>query len=96
MLYLVTDAFPTSTWIYGAKQHEQTTLPLGRRVEVPTAVAVFRDPVFPTPSKAMAQKLQNVVRYVDMPHGGHFPFYETPDLLVNDLRSFLLQLHAQT
>lgn len=40
----------------------------------------------------MAEKSHNVVRYVDMPRGGHFPFYEAPDLLVEDLRSFLLQL----
>ena len=56
MLYLVTDAFPSSTWIYGAKRHEETTLPAGKRVEVPTALAAFRDPVFPMPSRAMAEK----------------------------------------
>lgn len=92
MLYLVTDAFPTSTWIYGAKRNEEMTLPPGRRVEVPTAVAAFQDPVFPTPPRAVAEKSHRVVRYVDMAHGGHFPFYEAQDLLVNDLRSFLLQL----
>lgn len=92
MLYLVTDAFPTSTWIYGAKRHEEATLPPGRRVEVPTAVAAFQDPVFPTPPRAVTEKSHHVIRYVDMPRGGHFPFYETPDLLVDDLRAFLLQL----
>lgn len=92
MLYLVTDAFPTSTWIYGAKRHEEATLPRGRRVEVPTAVAAFQDLVFPTPPRAVTEKSHHVVRYVDMPRGGHFPFYETPDLLVDDLRGFLLQL----
>ncbi len=96
MLYLVTDAFPTSTWIYGAKQHEEMALPPGRRVEVPTAVAAFQDPVFPTPSRAVAEKSHHVVRYVTMPRGGHFPFYEAPDLLVEDLRSFLLQLRGET
>lgn len=94
MLYLVTDAFPTSTWIYGAKRHEEMTLPPGRRVEVPTAVAAFQDPVFPTPPRAVAEKSHRVVRYVDMARGGHFPFYEAPDLLVDDLRSFLLQLRG--
>lgn len=94
MLYLVTDAFPTSTWIYGAKRHEEMTLPPGRRVEVPTAVAAFPDPVFPTPPRAVADKSHHVVRYVDMPRGGHFPFYEAPELLVEDLRAFSAQLRA--
>lgn len=92
MLYLVTDAFVTSTWIYGAKRHEESTLPPGRRLEVPTAVAAFQDPVFPMPPRAVAEKSHHVVRYVSMPRGGHFPFYEAPDLLVGDLRAFLLQL----
>ena len=88
MLYLVTDAFPSSTWIYGAKTHEEATLPRGRRVEVPTALAAFPDPVFPMPPRAMAEKSHNIVRYTTMPEGGHFPFYETPDLLIDDLRAF--------
>lgn len=94
MLYLITDAFPTSTWIYGAKRHEEMTLPPGKRVEVPTAVAVFQDPVFPTPSRAIVEKSHRVVRYKEMPYGGHFPFYEAPELLVGDLQAFLHQLRS--
>ncbi len=88
MLYLVTDAFPTSTWIYGAKQHEEMTLPPGQRVTVPTGLAAFPDPVFPMPPRQVAQRSHDVVQYTEMPHGGHFPFYEAPDLLIDDLRKF--------
>jgi pimeloyl-ACP methyl ester carboxylesterase len=88
MLYLVTDAFSPSTWIYGAKKKEEATLPPGRRVEVPTALAAFPDPVFPMPPRAMAEKSHNVVRYTVMAGGGHYPFYEAPHLLVDDLRAF--------
>ena len=88
MLYLVTDAFPTSTWIYGAKRQEEQTVPAGQRVTVPTALAAFRDPVFPMPPRAVAERSHNVVRYSEMPRGGHFPFYEAPELLIGDLRSF--------
>ena len=88
MLYLVTDAFPTSTWIYGAKRLEEKTLPVGSRVEVPTALAAFRDPVFPMPSRQIAQRSHNVVQYSEFSRGGHFPFYEAPDSLVADLRAF--------
>ena len=89
MLYLVTDAFPTSIWIYGAaKRHEITTLPPGQRVNVPTGLAAFPDPVFPMPPRQVAQRSHNVVQYTKMPSGGHFPFYEAPDLLIKDLRDF--------
>ena len=88
MFYLVTDAFPTSTWIYGAKQFEEKTLPALSRVEVPTALAAFRDPVFPMPPREVAQRSHEVVQYSEMPRGGHFPFFEAPELLVNDLRVF--------
>lgn len=88
MLYLVTDAFPTSTWIYGAKRQEEMTLPPGRRVTVPTGLAAFPDPVFPMPPRQIAQRSHDVVQYTTMASGGHFPFYEAPDLLVGDLRKF--------
>lgn len=88
MLYLVSDAFPTSTWIYGAKRHEEMSLPEGQRVTVPTAIAAFPDPVFPVPSLQAVERSHDVVQYTQMPSGGHFPFYEEPDLLVEDLLAF--------
>ena len=88
MLYLVTDAFPTSTWIYGAKRHEAMTLAPGQRVTTPTGLAAFPDPVFPMPPRQVAQQSHNVVQYTEMPFGGHFPFYEAPNLLIKDLRDF--------
>ena len=94
MLYLVTDAFPTSTWIYGAKRQEEMTLPPGRRVTVPTGLAAFPDPVFPMPPLAIAERSHNVVQYTEMTFGGHYPFYEAPDLLIDDLRRF--QRHLAT
>lgn len=88
MLYLVTDAFPTSTWIYGAKRHEAMTLEPGQRVNAPTGLAAFPDPVFPMPPRQIAQRSHNVVQYTEMAFGGHYPFYEAPDLLIADLRNF--------
>ena len=88
MLYLVTDAFATSIWIYGAKRREEMTLPIGKRVEVPTGLSAFPDPVFPVPPRAVAEKSHHVVHYSKMASGGHFPFYEQPDALVEELRSF--------
>ncbi len=93
MLYLVTDAFDTSVWMAaGDARNPAAVLPAGKRVEVPVAVAAFPDPVFPTPPREVAAKAHNVVRYTAMPRGGHFPFYEEPELLLDDLRAFSRQL----
>lgn len=88
MLYLVTDAFATSIWIYGGKRGEEMTLPAGQRVEVPTGLSAFPDPVFPMPPREVAEKSHFVVRYSTMTRGGHFPFYEVPEVLVEELRAF--------
>jgi pimeloyl-ACP methyl ester carboxylesterase len=88
MLYLVTDAFPTSIWIYGGKRKEEMTIPAGQRVEVPTGLSAFPDPVFPMPPQEVAEKSHRVVYYSKPASGGHFPFYEVPDELVNELRCF--------
>lgn len=90
MLYLVTDSFGTATWLYPTMQQDLAAalLPEGQRVEVPVALAAFPDPVFPPPPRALAERSHNVVRYREMPGGGHFPFYEATDMLVEDLRAF--------
>lgn len=89
MLYLVSDTVETATWIYSASRAEGlVTLPPGRRVEVPTAVAAFPDPAFPVPPRELVARSHDVIRYTPMARGGHFPFYEAPDLLIDDLRAF--------
>lgn len=89
MLYLVTDSFGPSTWIYVAEGLEgYQTLPRGSSIDVPVALAAYRDPVFPMPPREVASLSHSVVRYTTMPTGGHFPFYEDPGALVDDLRDF--------
>lgn len=89
MLYLVTDSFGPSTWIYVAEGLEgYQTLPRGQSIDVPVALAAYRDPVFPMPPREVASLSHSVVRYTTMPGGGHFPFYEDPEALIDDLRDF--------
>jgi len=51
-------------------------------------VAAFPDPVFRMMPRAVAERSHNVVHYTEMPRGGHYPFYEAPDLLIDDIRRF--------
>ncbi|WP_294393847.1 epoxide hydrolase family protein [uncultured Sphingomonas sp.] len=89
MLYLVEGAFVTSTWMYRGRVLEGSgQLPAGTRIDVPTAVAAFPDPVFPAPPRSLARKTYRIKQWTDMAEGGHFAALEQPELLLADMRRF--------
>ncbi|MCS6987253.1 MAG: epoxide hydrolase [Sphingomonadaceae bacterium] len=93
MIYLVTRSFATSTWLYrGMALEGGFTMPADRRVEVPTAVAAFPYDLLAFPPRPMVERGYRVVRWTDMPRGGHFAALEAPDLLLDDLRAFAADL----
>ncbi|ARC56890.1 hypothetical protein AS850_07340 [Frondihabitans sp. 762G35] len=58
-----------------------------RRVDVPTAIALFpRD--IARPPRSWAERTYDVRRYTEFDRGGHFAPIEEPDLLADDLRAF--------
>ncbi len=89
MIYLTTRSFATATWIYrGMFDEGGFTMPEGRRVEVPTAVANFPKDLLAFPPRAMVERGYNVVHWTDMPSGGHFASLEEPESFLADLRDF--------
>jgi microsomal epoxide hydrolase len=89
MIYLTTRSFATATWIYrGMFDEGGFTMPEGRRVEVPTAVANFPKDLLAFPPRAMVERGYNVVHWTDMPRGGHFASLEEPESFLADLRDF--------
>lgn len=89
MIYLTTRSFNTATWIYkGLFDEGGFTIPEGRRVEVPTAVAAFPHDLLAFPPRAIVERGYNVVRYTEMPRGGHFASLEEPELFIADVRAF--------
>ncbi len=69
--------------------------PLGRyeRIEVPSAVALFpADPPAGMPREWAERSYSDLRRFNRMPRGGHFPAMEEPELLAEDIRSFLRPL----
>ena len=93
MIYLTTRSFNTATWIYkGLFDEGGFTIPDGRRIEVPTAVAAFPYDLLAFPPRAMVERGYNVVRFTEMPRGGHFASLEEPELFLADLRVFAAEV----
>jgi microsomal epoxide hydrolase len=90
MVYLVTGTFGTASWLYRGVFDEP--VPAGARVEKPVAVANFPGELAKFPRSTVV-KSYNVVRWTDMPRGGHFAAMEQPDLFVPELREFVRGLH---
>lgn len=55
-----------------------------KRVDVPTAVALFPADLT-RPPRSRAERTYYVARYTRMPRGGHFAAHEEPELLAHDL-----------
>jgi pimeloyl-ACP methyl ester carboxylesterase len=66
-----------------------------RRIEVPTACAIFPKEVSYAPRAWQATRM-NLVRWTEMPRGGHFAALEQPELLVDDVRAFFRDLRGNS
>ena len=84
MLYWITQSGASSTRIY----FENRVAPQNpAKVTVPTACALFPKEISVPPRKWVEARY-NLVRWAEMPRGGHFAALEQPDLLVTDIREF--------
>src|SRR5688572_8254033 len=84
MIYWVTQSATLSARIYYENQRAK---PPQRKVEVPTACAVFPKEISIAPRR-WVEAQYNVTRWTEMPKGGHFAALEEPELLVDDIRAF--------
>jgi len=88
MLYWVTQSGASSARIY--YENARAAGP-ARKVEVPTACAVFpKELAFPP--RRWVEATHNLTRWTEMPRGGHFAALEEPGLLVDDIRAFFRTL----
>ena len=90
MIYVMTESFTTSAWYYrGFIEESGFVLAQGERCETPTAVANFPgEALYIPPPRSLAERAYNIVRWTDMPRGGHFAALEEPDLFVEDVRAW--------
>jgi len=87
---VMTGSFPTSIWFYrGLAEEDATTLAEDQRCEVPTAFANFRgEALYTAPPRAWAERAYNIVRWTDLPRGGHFAAREEPQAFVDEVRDW--------
>ncbi len=90
MLYVMTDSFATGAWYYrGLIEEGGVAFAPGERVETPTAFANFPgEPLYSAPPRSFAERAYNIVRWADMPSGGHFAAMEEPTLFVEEVRTW--------
>jgi len=96
MIYLVTGTFNTASWIYYGRREEggRVLSASGKRVEVPTAAALFPAEMLAWPPRSYVDRLYNITQWTEMPCGGHFAALEQPELLVKDIRNFARTLRS--
>ena len=98
MIYVLTRTFNTASWIYYGRREEGGRILSsdGRRVEVPTACALFPAEMLAWPPRSYVDRLYNVTQWTEMPSGGHFAALEQPELLVSDIQRFISKIKTST
>jgi microsomal epoxide hydrolase len=89
-IYWVTGTAASSARLYYESRVSGTGQP-ERYIKVPVGAAIFPKEISLPPRK-WAEARFTIVRWTEMPHGGHFAALETPDLLVEDMRAFFAGL----
>ncbi len=98
MVYIVTRTFNTASWIYYGRNEEggRVLSPEGKRVEVPSAMALFPKELLAWPPRSYVERLYNVAQWSEFPRGGHFAAMEEPEALLKDIRKFSRSVFGQS
>lgn len=93
MIYLLTGSLPSSMASYrGIVLDEQR--PDEGQISTPTAFARFPNELASFPRSFLEASFTNIVRWTEMPAGGHFAAMEQPKLFSDDLTAFCRDLKA--
>jgi len=86
-LYWVTQTIGSSIRLYLESGQTPVRFGADERVRVPCGIARFPKEI-PMPPREFVERHYDVVRWTEMPSGGHFAAAEEPELLAADLREF--------
>ena len=94
LIYLVTNTVGTAVWFYRGLKNDEP-LSGGGKVIVPTGFASSpHEMTVLNPPESVVARNFNLVHYTKMPRGGHFAFWEQPELMVADVRQFFRKLRG--
>ena len=88
-LYWVTQTATSASRIY--YESRRTGGGAASYIEVPTGAALFPKEIAYPPRK-WAEARYNIVRWTEMPRGGHFAALEEPELYIEDVQAFFREL----
>jgi len=87
MIYWLTETVHSSARLYYESRLQPLSLSRDNYVAPPVAFAAFPREI-PLPPRQLAERGLNIIRWTEMPRGGHFAAMEQPELLAKDLREF--------
>ncbi len=93
VLYWATETIGSSIFTYYADAQSPSLTPADR-VERPVGLALFPKDIGGVPPRALAERTLNVVRWSEMPRGGHFAALEEPALYARDVVEFFRGLRS--
>lgn len=91
MLYLVSGSVQSAIWMYRTIFTEGRE---GRRVEVPTGLALFPREFMPYPPRQAAERAYEVASWTPMSAGGHFAAMEEPAAFAAEVGRFFSSQRA--
>ena len=89
-LYWVTETIGSSMRMYYESFGKAIAPQAPARIEVPVGAALFNEPN--RPPREIVEPYFNIVRFTEVDRGGHFPAFENPQGLIDEVRSFFRDL----
>jgi pimeloyl-ACP methyl ester carboxylesterase len=91
-IYWATQTILSSIYGY-LVETRQPSLGRDEHVDVPVGLALFPRDMAGIPPRSLAERSLNVVRWTEMPNGGHFGAWEHPEEYAADLKAFVGSLY---
>jgi pimeloyl-ACP methyl ester carboxylesterase len=92
MIYWLTGTAASSIRMYYENAHDSGAWAPKANSGVPTAVAVFQDGDIAI--RKYGEQGNNIVRWTEYPHGGHYAALTVPEVWLNDIRAFFRGLRT--
>ncbi|MBM3223174.1 MAG: epoxide hydrolase [Candidatus Tectomicrobia bacterium] len=93
-LYWVTQSIASSTRMYKENQRTLWTMGPDEKIPAPAGMAMFPQEIA-RPPREWGERSYHVLRWEEMPRGGHFAALEEPELLAQEVRAFFRQFRQR-